>query len=170
MLFISTHQTGLFPGTGKIREAGKGDGEGYTINLPLPGAALSCAPGSSGPCLLQLAICGNIKGAQHWLSAFTLGAILPSARCCANLNGWAYLLGSLATAAYLLPIQGMPGAHADQQLACAGDSGDAAMLATFDELVEPAARRFQPDIILVRSMCTCTGALKLVRSLVWMPL
>ena len=30
-----------------------------------------------------------------------------------------------------------------------GDSGDAAMMAVFEEVVAPAARRFQPDIILV---------------------
>ena len=34
--------------------------------------------------------------------------------------------------------------------ACAGDSGDAAMAAAFEEVVGPAAERFQPDIILVR--------------------
>jgi len=33
----------------------------------------------------------------------------------------------------------------------AGDSGDAAMAAAFDEVVGPAAERFQPDIILARS-------------------
>ena len=39
--------------------------------------------------------------------------------------------------------------HQDQSGWCAGDSGDAALMATFDELVALAARRFQPDIILV---------------------
>ena len=37
VLFISSHQDGLFPMTGKLREAGAGDGEGYTINIPIPG-------------------------------------------------------------------------------------------------------------------------------------
>lgn len=31
------------------------------------------------------------------------------------------------------------------------DSGDAAMLAVFEEVVAPAAERFQPDLILVRA-------------------
>ena len=34
----------------------------------------------------------------------------------------------------------------------AGDSGDAAMMAVFEEIVAPAAARFQPDIILVRDL------------------
>lgn len=36
VLFISTHQMPLYPGTGYPREVGAGDGEGYTINIPLP--------------------------------------------------------------------------------------------------------------------------------------
>lgn len=36
VLFISTHQSPLYPGTGAIFEAGQGAGAGYTINIPLP--------------------------------------------------------------------------------------------------------------------------------------
>jgi acetoin utilization deacetylase AcuC-like enzyme len=36
VLYISFHQSPLYPGTGSIHEVGKGDGEGFTINLPLP--------------------------------------------------------------------------------------------------------------------------------------
>lgn len=32
-------QDGSYPGTGKIDEAGHGDGEGTTLNLPLPGGS-----------------------------------------------------------------------------------------------------------------------------------
>ena len=66
VLFISAHEDGSYPGTGKMADVGEGDGEGATVNLPLP-------PGS----------------------------------------------------------------------------GDAAALAAFDEIVAPAAARFEPDIILV---------------------
>ena len=38
VLFISTHQAGGWPGTGALKEVGQGAGEGYTINMPLPGA------------------------------------------------------------------------------------------------------------------------------------
>ena len=38
VLFISSHQyaPGFYPGTGSIDEMGEGQGEGYTINIPLP--------------------------------------------------------------------------------------------------------------------------------------
>ena len=39
VLFVSSHQSGSYPGTGRLTEVGKGDGEGATINLPLPGAS-----------------------------------------------------------------------------------------------------------------------------------
>ncbi|KAK8449958.1 hypothetical protein SEVIR_7G292100v4 [Setaria viridis] len=39
IFFLSTHQLGSYPGTGKIDEVGQGDGEGTTLNLPLPGGA-----------------------------------------------------------------------------------------------------------------------------------
>lgn len=34
VLYISTHQYPLYPGTGRAREVGKGAGKGYTLNLP----------------------------------------------------------------------------------------------------------------------------------------
>ncbi|KAJ9177825.1 hypothetical protein P3X46_012996 [Hevea brasiliensis] len=39
IFFLSTHQDGSYPGTGKIHEVGHGDGEGTTLNLPLPGGS-----------------------------------------------------------------------------------------------------------------------------------
>ena len=35
VLFISTHQSPFWPGTGAAADAGKGDGEGFTINVPM---------------------------------------------------------------------------------------------------------------------------------------
>lgn len=37
VLFISIHQSPLYPNTGDLHETGIGKGEGYTINIPLPG-------------------------------------------------------------------------------------------------------------------------------------
>lgn len=37
VLYISTHQYPYYPGTGSLRETGKGKGEGFTLNIPLPG-------------------------------------------------------------------------------------------------------------------------------------
>jgi len=36
VLFVSLHQWPLYPGTGWLDEVGDGDGEGYTVNIPLP--------------------------------------------------------------------------------------------------------------------------------------
>jgi len=34
VLYVSTHQYGIFPGTGPVEYAGKGEGEGFTANMP----------------------------------------------------------------------------------------------------------------------------------------
>jgi acetoin utilization deacetylase AcuC-like enzyme len=47
VLFASIHQTHLYPGTGALSDAGSGQGEGYTINLPVP-------PGSEDELWLSL--------------------------------------------------------------------------------------------------------------------
>ena len=36
VLFISTHEDGSYPGTGKITDVGSGEGIGATVNVPLP--------------------------------------------------------------------------------------------------------------------------------------
>ncbi len=36
VLFASIHQAGLYPGSGPLNDAGSGEGEGYTINVPVP--------------------------------------------------------------------------------------------------------------------------------------
>ncbi|KAG7667313.1 hypothetical protein Ndes2526B_g04179 [Nannochloris sp. 'desiccata'] len=36
VLFIDIHKQGVWPGTGSLEETGAGNGEGYTINIPLP--------------------------------------------------------------------------------------------------------------------------------------
>ncbi|SNZ12083.1 Acetoin utilization deacetylase AcuC [Natronoarchaeum philippinense] len=39
VLFCSTHEEGIYPGTGGSGETGTGDGEGTTLNLPMPAGA-----------------------------------------------------------------------------------------------------------------------------------
>jgi acetoin utilization deacetylase AcuC-like enzyme len=36
LLYASIHQSPLYPGTGALSENGSGEGEGYTLNLPVP--------------------------------------------------------------------------------------------------------------------------------------
>jgi acetoin utilization deacetylase AcuC-like enzyme len=47
VLYISIHQSPLYPGSGPLRDLGAGEGEGYTVNLPVP-------PGSGEPIWLSL--------------------------------------------------------------------------------------------------------------------
>ena len=37
VLYVSTHQYGIYPGTGAAETVGEGHGAGYTINIPFPG-------------------------------------------------------------------------------------------------------------------------------------
>ena len=37
VLYVSTHAYPFYPGTGGLDEVGEGKGEGFTVNLPLPG-------------------------------------------------------------------------------------------------------------------------------------
>ncbi|MEA2140900.1 MAG: hypothetical protein QOC91_999 [Solirubrobacteraceae bacterium] len=39
VLYASIHQEGIYPGTGALRDTGSGAGEGYTLNLPVPGGS-----------------------------------------------------------------------------------------------------------------------------------
>ncbi len=39
VLYASIHESPLYPGTGALTESGAGDGEGYTVNLPVPGGS-----------------------------------------------------------------------------------------------------------------------------------
>jgi acetoin utilization deacetylase AcuC-like enzyme len=57
VLFVSLHRWPFYPGTGAVEEVGVGAGEGYTLNLPLPGGS----------------------GELEWLDAFDQVA-LPAAR------------------------------------------------------------------------------------------
>ncbi len=36
VLYLSTHQSPLYPGTGRITDTGSGPGRGYNVNIPLP--------------------------------------------------------------------------------------------------------------------------------------
>jgi acetoin utilization deacetylase AcuC-like enzyme len=36
VLYLSAHQSPFYPGTGDVREVGEGEGQGFTVNVPLP--------------------------------------------------------------------------------------------------------------------------------------
>ena len=47
VLFISLHQSPLYPGSGAADETGRGDGRGYTVNVPLSPGASDAAYGAA---------------------------------------------------------------------------------------------------------------------------
>lgn len=47
VLFISLHQSPLYPGTGALHERGQGAGEGYTVNVPMPAGSGTNAYGAA---------------------------------------------------------------------------------------------------------------------------
>jgi acetoin utilization deacetylase AcuC-like enzyme len=47
VLFASIHQSPLYPGTGPLHDTGSGEGEGHSLNLPVP-------PGADGTTFLSL--------------------------------------------------------------------------------------------------------------------
>jgi acetoin utilization deacetylase AcuC-like enzyme len=68
VLYVSIHQSPLYPGSGPLRDVGSGDAEGYTINLPVP-------PGAGEP--IWLSLVQNIV--TPVLRSFEPGLILVSA-------------------------------------------------------------------------------------------
>jgi len=48
VLYVSTHQYPLYPGTGHWREIGSGAGVGYNLNLSLPRLGRRCLPRGAG--------------------------------------------------------------------------------------------------------------------------
>jgi len=123
VLFVSTHQSGAYPGTGRMSEVGKGEGEGATINLPLPGTPLR---------------------SSHMLLPGCRTAWDPGTQLSSRLSILTRLFAN-TPCNHLLVLNTRTHGRA-------GDSGGAAMSAAFEEVVAPAAERFRPDIILVRNL------------------
>jgi acetoin utilization deacetylase AcuC-like enzyme len=59
MLYASIHQSPLYPGTGAATDFGAGEGEGYTVNLPVP-------PGSGSDEFLSLVQAVVVPIARQW--------------------------------------------------------------------------------------------------------
>jgi acetoin utilization deacetylase AcuC-like enzyme len=68
VLFVSIHQSPLWPGSGGVRELGEGEGRGFSVNLPVP-------PGSGDPEFVSLVR----DVAVPLLAAFEPGLLLISA-------------------------------------------------------------------------------------------
>ena len=59
VLYASIHQSPLYPGTGAATDSGSGEGEGYTVNLPV---ASGSGPESSRPWSRRWSLRSHVSG------------------------------------------------------------------------------------------------------------
>jgi acetoin utilization deacetylase AcuC-like enzyme len=104
VLFASIHQSPLYPGTGDAGEQGSGEGEGYTVNLPVP-------PGA-GPdeflSLIQTVLVPIARGYEPQLLAVSAGYDAhrddPLAECMLDEASYADMAASLRALAAELEV------------------------------------------------------------------
>ncbi len=98
VLFCSIHEWPLYPGTGAATDVGVGDGEGYTVNLPVPsgaGDAVYCS-------LVEHVVAPLIRGWASELvlvsAGFDAHRLDPLATCTVTEAGFVGMTGSLRRA------------------------------------------------------------------------
>jgi len=98
VLFVSIHEYPLYPGTGPPTDLGSGAGEGYTVNLPVPGGSGDLAYRS----LVEHVACGLIREWEPQLVLISAGFDAhrddPLATCRVTEAGFAGMAASLRRA------------------------------------------------------------------------
>ncbi|HEY7073823.1 MAG TPA: histone deacetylase, partial [Solirubrobacteraceae bacterium] len=99
VLFVSIHEWPLYPGTGPASDIGIGDGQGFTVNLPVPGGTGNLAYRS----LVEHVGCGLIRAWEPQLVLISAGFDAhrddPLATCRVTEEGYAGMAASLRRAA-----------------------------------------------------------------------
>src|SRR3954466_3568103 len=99
VLFVSIHEWPLYPGTGPASDVGSGAGEGYTVNLPVPGGSGDLAYRS----LVEHVACGLVRSWEPQLLLLSARVAAhrhdPLATCRVTEAGFAGLAASLRRAA-----------------------------------------------------------------------
>jgi acetoin utilization deacetylase AcuC-like enzyme len=104
VLFVSIHQSPLFPGTGPLRDVGSGVGEGYSVNLPVPagsGDAVFCGLVDGVAVPLARAFAPQLLLIS---AGFDASAADPLAECEVSPTGFAAMTAALRDAAGELGI------------------------------------------------------------------
>jgi acetoin utilization deacetylase AcuC-like enzyme len=98
VLFCSIHEWPLYPGTGPATDVGSGGGQGYTVNLPVPGRSGDAVYGS----LVEHVVAPLIRGWAPELVLISAGfdahRLDPLASCRVTEAGFASMTGSLRRA------------------------------------------------------------------------
>jgi acetoin utilization deacetylase AcuC-like enzyme len=98
VLFLSIHESPLYPGTGPESDVGSGAGEGFTVNLPVPGGSGDALYRS----LVEHVACGLIRAWEPELLLISAGFDAhrddPLATCRVSEAGFAGMTASLRRA------------------------------------------------------------------------
>ena len=98
VLFVSIHESPLYPGTGPASDAGSGPGTGFTVNLPVPGGSGDAVYGS----LVEHVVVPLIRGWAPELVLLSAGfdahAADPLASCTVTEAGFAGMTASVRRA------------------------------------------------------------------------
>jgi acetoin utilization deacetylase AcuC-like enzyme len=104
LLYVSIHQSPLYPGTGPMRDVGEGDAEGYTVNLPVPPGSDEAQWGS----LVQHVVMPVIRSFEPGLilvsAGFDAHRADPLAQCSLETGSFAKLATHVATTARELGV------------------------------------------------------------------
>jgi acetoin utilization deacetylase AcuC-like enzyme len=99
VLFVSIHESPLYPGTGPASDIGSGAGEGFTVNLPVPGGSGDAVYRS----LIEHVACALIRAWEPELVLISAGFDAhrddPLATCRVTEAGFAGMAASLRRAA-----------------------------------------------------------------------
>jgi acetoin utilization deacetylase AcuC-like enzyme len=104
VLFVSIHESPLYPGTGPASDAGSGPGEGYTVNLPVPAGS-----GDAAWCSLVEHVVGSLgleyrPGLILLSAGFDADARDPLAGCQVTSAGFARMAASMRALADELDV------------------------------------------------------------------
>ena len=95
VLFVSIHEWPLYPGTGPASDLGAGDGEGYTVNLPVPGGSGDETYRSLVDHVVLPLIAAWEPGLVLVSAGFDAHSLDPLATCRVSERGYAEMTASL---------------------------------------------------------------------------
>jgi acetoin utilization deacetylase AcuC-like enzyme len=98
VLFVSIHEWPLYPGTGPAADLGAGEGEGYTINLPVPGGSGDETYRSLVDHVVLPLMAAWEPGLVLVSAGFDAHALDPLATCRVSERGYAEMTASLRRA------------------------------------------------------------------------
>lgn len=99
VLYVSLHQSPLYPGTGAADEVGAGAGEGYTVNVPLPAGAGDGAFGAAFTTLVEPIVEQFAPQALLVSAGFDTHVLDPLAGMSVSDRGFGFMGGRLAALA-----------------------------------------------------------------------